>query len=307
MIIPGVGSPLKILLVVDDSPYSAAAVDLLTHMTWPVGTSTDVLVLVPEHLSQMGPPAETLQMARWRDWTAAKVLATQVANQLQAHHLRVATEIGEGQPAEVALGHTAGRSTDLIVISAKGLSATGEVRLDPAVYKLADRANCSVMMVRPSLQVRPLSTILAVDGSPQTWRTVEFLSAFSLSDWASVTVVSVAEEKVDIPAAMGSINSYLSPGISQVAQPAILGAPESYAAEVCATQVVSRLHEYGVQGWSITPFGHPANEILNAAKQCNAVLIVIGARGQTRPEPFRLGRVAQRVVKEASCSVLVVR
>jgi nucleotide-binding universal stress UspA family protein len=146
MIIPGVGSPLKILLVVDDSPYSAAAVDLLTHMTWPVGTSTDVLVLVPEHLSQMGPPAETLQMARWRDWTAAKVLATQVANQLQAHHLRVATEIGEGQPAEVALEHSAGRSTDLIVIGAKGLSATGEVRLDPTlkVQELTEMALKSV-------------------------------------------------------------------------------------------------------------------------------------------------------------------
>ena len=82
MIVPWVGSPIKIVLVVDGSPYSVAAVDLLTHMTWPAGTFADVLVLVPERLPHLcSPPgvpgalAETSQNAHWRDWAAAKVLA----------------------------------------------------------------------------------------------------------------------------------------------------------------------------------------------------------------------------------------
>ncbi|MFC2046205.1 universal stress protein [Chloroflexota bacterium] len=41
--------------------------------------------------------------------------------------------------------------------------------------------------------------------------------------------------------------------------------------------------------------------------QVNSNLIVIGARGGTRGGPFRMGDVAQKAVKYAFCSVLVVR
>lgn len=314
MITSGVGSPLKILLVVDSSPYSTRAVDLLSHMTWPVGTCVAVLVLVPERLPRMEPLpeargalAEMVELARWRDWAAAKLLATQVTNQLQAHHLAVETEICEGQPVEVALAHAADRAADLIVIGAKGLGTPGKVRPEPVGYKLAAEANCSVLVARLSVPVRPLSTILAVDGSPQTWRTVKFLCALSLADWAKITVVSVSEEKGRISAGGKSINRYLAPSTRPGTQTAILDTPEMCTAEEYVTEVVRHLHTHGVQGRGLTCFGHPANEILGAAKQRDAALIVIGARGQTRTTPFHLGGVAQRVVKEASCSVLVVR
>jgi nucleotide-binding universal stress UspA family protein len=261
--------------------------------------------LPPEAASALDEP---LQLARWRDWAAAKLLATQVANQLQAHHIWVTTEICEGQPAKAALKRTTDRTPDLIVIGAKGFSTPDKVRLDPTVYELADGANCSVLIVRPALQVRPLSTILAVHGSPQTWRIIEFLSTLSLPNWAKVTVVSVVEEKVSISAAIGTINSDLSPaGLPPVVQPALLIPPEVGAAEICTREVVSRLHTYGVQSRGMTCSGHPVNEILNAAEQRNAVLIVLGARGHTCAEPFGLGSVAQQVAKEAACSVLIVR
>jgi nucleotide-binding universal stress UspA family protein len=52
---------------------------------------------------------------------------------------------------------------------------------------------------------------------------------------------------------------------------------------------------------------YPADEILAAAQEQDADLIVVGARGRTRAGPFRMGDVAQKVVKYGSCSVLVVR
>jgi len=58
---------------------------------------------------------------------------------------------------------------------------------------------------------------------------------------------------------------------------------------------------------SAVRLGYAAKEILSAAQEYDADLIAIGARGQTRAEPFRLGGVAQKVVKYAPCSVLVVR
>ena len=57
----------------------------------------------------------------------------------------------------------------------------------------------------------------------------------------------------------------------------------------------------------MTSAGQAATEILAAAWEHDADLIVIGARGRTRAEPFPLGSVAQKIVKYAACSVLLVR
>jgi nucleotide-binding universal stress UspA family protein len=48
-------------------------------------------------------------------------------------------------------------------------------------------------------------------------------------------------------------------------------------------------------------------EILNAAKETNADLIVIGSHGRTGLKKFFLGSVAQKILGETSVPVLVVR
>jgi nucleotide-binding universal stress UspA family protein len=53
--------------------------------------------------------------------------------------------------------------------------------------------------------------------------------------------------------------------------------------------------------------GDPAEEIMGAAKQDGADLIVIGSRGHGRLAGLLLGSVAQKVLAHASCPVLVVR
>ena len=55
MILPNSNAALKILLAVDGSSHSAAAASLLTHITWPVGTSAQVLAVAPERLPLVSP------------------------------------------------------------------------------------------------------------------------------------------------------------------------------------------------------------------------------------------------------------
>jgi nucleotide-binding universal stress UspA family protein len=52
--------------------------------------------------------------------------------------------------------------------------------------------------------------------------------------------------------------------------------------------------------------GDPATRILELADKQNADLIVAGARGCSRLERLLMGSVADRLLKEASCSVLIV-
>jgi nucleotide-binding universal stress UspA family protein len=53
--------------------------------------------------------------------------------------------------------------------------------------------------------------------------------------------------------------------------------------------------------------GKPAIEILSLAKEVGADLVLIGTHGLTGLERLVLGSVAERVVREAGCAVMVVR
>lgn len=53
--------------------------------------------------------------------------------------------------------------------------------------------------------------------------------------------------------------------------------------------------------------GHPAEQIINYAEQHKIDVIVIGHRGKTFLERWRLGSVSQRVLQYAHCPVIVVR
>ena len=53
--------------------------------------------------------------------------------------------------------------------------------------------------------------------------------------------------------------------------------------------------------------GHPAEVIIEVAKQVEADLIVVGSRGLTGIQRYLLGSVSSRVSEHASCSVMIVR
>lgn len=53
--------------------------------------------------------------------------------------------------------------------------------------------------------------------------------------------------------------------------------------------------------------GHAANEILDLARQVGADLIIVGSKGLTGVERLVIGSVAERVVREAGCTVEVAR
>lgn len=53
--------------------------------------------------------------------------------------------------------------------------------------------------------------------------------------------------------------------------------------------------------------GHPAEQIVRHAEQLKADVIVIGHRGHTFVERWRLGSISHRVLDYAGCPVVVVR
>jgi universal stress protein A len=72
--------------------------------------------------------------------------------------------------------------------------------------------------------------------------------------------------------------------------------------------LVQAARESGIKGaTSMSRSGMPAHEIVEVAKESDVDLIVIATHGYTGWKHFCIGSTAERVVRAAPCSVLVVR
>ncbi|KPQ43940.1 MAG: universal stress protein, partial [Candidatus Methanoperedens nitroreducens] len=63
----------------------------------------------------------------------------------------------------------------------------------------------------------------------------------------------------------------------------------------------------GIEVQKILKLGSPADTILNVAKSLNVHTIVMGSEGKKGLKRVLLGSVAENVVRNAQCSVLVAR
>ena len=92
-----------------------------------------------------------------------------------------------------------------------------------------------------------------------------------------------------------------------------LGIPYTYAQQVedetrqSMQQCLERVTAAGVQSEGMVVHGVPWHEIVNMAKSRAHDLIIMGTHGRTGLQHVLLGSVAEKVVRLASCPVLVVR
>jgi nucleotide-binding universal stress UspA family protein len=307
---------MKLLLAVDDSLHSNAAIDLVASLNWSAGVDVHVLAVAPELRSpcDLGPEEArvaraTVARMRTRKRTVAQQVAARAAERLRHiwaddHHAEVAitTEVQEGRAAEVILERAATLPVDMIAIGARGLRAPAEFRLGATAHKVAAHASCAVLIARPLAQAPLSRVVLAVDGSPEARRAVEWVCALALPHGSEVTVAGIAEVADDFPAASAHEYDYARGADLALMQRALLHTVETHV-----WAALDRLHMSGAKISPIVRAGQPAAEVLQIAQEQDADLLIIGARGQTRAEQFPLGGVAETLVRFAPCSVLVAR
>jgi len=310
------GQSKKLILAVDGSPHSNAAIELVAGLDWPARTAVHVLAVAPQLWSPGDLDAEearlvgdTLARIRKRNREAAQQVATCVAEGLRRARadncpadLAIATEIREGRAAEAILERAAALPADLIAIGARGLKEPGAFRLGATAHKVAAHATCAVLVARAPADAPLARIVLAIDGSPEARRAVEWVDTLALPRGAEVAVISVAEVVGDFPADSAAEREYARDADLALMHRALL-----HTAETHVWAALDRLQMSVAEVRPIIRTGQPAAEIVRIAQEQDADLLVIGARGQTRAEPFPLGGVAEKLVRFAPCSVLVAR
>jgi nucleotide-binding universal stress UspA family protein len=133
------------------------------------------------------------------------------------------------------------------------------------------------------------SVLFAYDGSDPARRALEYASRLAPDD--DVAVISVAPALIEAPHTAEYTDPRHDPAQAKRDLEEAQGVLETRGAKVEA----------------ILATGNPAAEIIKAAEERAARLIVVGSRGQHAFERFLVGSIAERLVRHAPCDVLIVR
>ena len=145
---------MKILLAIDGSEFSDAAVEEVAARPWPDGSEADILavyeppampvtetwVLPQNYYDEM----EKASQEQARDATNKAIERLRKAQS----NLQINNEIARGYPAEVILDRANRWGTDLIVVGSHGYSGLKRFLLGSVSMNVASHANCSVEIVR---------------------------------------------------------------------------------------------------------------------------------------------------------------
>lgn len=152
---------MRILLAVDGSAYSDAAIEEIIKRPWPPGsevkmiTAAEMPIMVgiepwaasPEYFEQL---EKGIRLA------AQDVInrAMTKLNTIEDKTLKISTEIIEGPPRQVIVDEAENWHADLIVIGSRGLGAWNRLLLGSVSSGVVHHAGCSVEIVR--LPVAPV-------------------------------------------------------------------------------------------------------------------------------------------------------
>jgi len=146
---------MKILLAIDGSTCSDAAVRDVANKPWPAGSEVKIVSVVePAMLPAVEtwvPPEDYIEaLERAGDDQAREIVnkaATRV-RQEQGSRLRVSTEIVRGHPIQAIIEEADACESDLIVVGSHGYQGLTRLWLGSVSQAVASHAKCSVEIVR---------------------------------------------------------------------------------------------------------------------------------------------------------------
>ena len=147
-------SPLRLLIGVDNSTYSTAAVDAVCRREWPTGTEVRLLAVVDTVMAITPDPSQP-SILKWIEvgdedtWDQVRQIFEPSADKLRSAGLNAAVMIRRGNPTDQLLEEAESWGADCIFLGPKGTRGIDRLLLGSVSSAVSARANCSVEVVRP--------------------------------------------------------------------------------------------------------------------------------------------------------------
>jgi nucleotide-binding universal stress UspA family protein len=293
---------VRILVALDGSPSSLAARDLVAGLGWPAATAITLVTAldIPIVRTATGTAAggDWITDARAGLRKQAEEALAAMRDPLAERGWAVDQRVVEGRPATAILSAAADVDADLIVVGSRGLGTIRSMVLGSVSAEVLRHTDRSVLVARGAKVSRAL---VATDGSDEASALPDVLADWGILRGLEAVAISVAP--VDSPAFQLAVSLYTMGDESIERQrEELLELHRGYAA-----RLAERLAGGGISSTIVVARGDAAREILAAAVQHRADLIVTGSRGLRGVDRWLLGSVARNVVVHAEASVLIVR
>jgi nucleotide-binding universal stress UspA family protein len=306
---------MKILLAVDGSEASLAAVEEAARTPWPEGSIVRIVSVtdIPFPTQQWAMPMPTSSYEEWErilEERSVENTAHAMARfgEIAGARTEVVAKTLKGDPKIAILDEAERWWADLVIVGTHGYNALERLWLGSVSRAVASHAKCSVEIARrrndQEADGESMRILLAVDGSEFGDAAVEEVANRPWPPGSEVHVISV----IHLP---------FTP------TPEVWALPDSYyselekagreLAESAINRAVSRLldsnreRETPLALTSEAVLGHVAETIIETAKKWGPDLIALGSHGRHRFTRFLLGSVSYAVASHAPCSVEIVR
>ena len=147
-------TPVRILIGVDNSSDSWAAVDAVCNRDWPKGTEVGLLAVV-DTVMAINTNSSEPRAVKWiavsdeKNWDQVREIFEPPAQKLRSAGLHTEVLIRRGNPADQILQEADTWGADCIFVGAKGTRGIDRLLLGSVSSAVSSRAHCSVEVVRP--------------------------------------------------------------------------------------------------------------------------------------------------------------
>ena len=282
-----------VLVAIDGSPGAHTAIDAVRGLSWSSGGTIEILEVYEPFVLSTEVPAPDLER-EIMDRIDRRLVEARAS--LANVPVSVETSLRRGRaPVEIA-AEAERIGADLVALGSRGLGPVATMVLGSVAAEVVDRSSCPVLIARRPGIAR---IVIADDGSQAAARAVAFVTAARQLRGLPTRVVSVAP--------VHGVRGY-GPIVHAPARQEYAESVESLRAihRFIADEAARRLGAAGITADTEIRLGDPARELIDAALEYGADLIVMGSRGQRGLERLLVGSVARNVLTHAPMSVLIV-
>lgn len=210
----------------------------------------------------------------------------------------LALRVVVGNPVQAILAYIAKEKVDLLVLGVHG-TATGSAGVGELASSCVRRSPTKVLLARDTHTGAYTNIVVGVDFSVASLKAMEAAERVARCDQATLHVVHVYQPPWRRLRYFAPTNE-TSPDFQKQYRDALLGRLDALTGKLehrASINTQFHLVEHSSDGKGISEF---------AAKN-KADLIVIGTSGRSNLAEVLLGSTAERVLKQATCSILTVR
>ena len=288
---------MRVVLALDASHGSQAALTEFLSRPWPAETSVNILSVID--LFEFIPRTDDAEEFIKNEDELAEKLVASARERIEKQGILATGQVLRGYPATEIVDCAAESGADLVMVGSHGRSGIARMILGSTARTVVRTAPCSVEIVRatgrqPDGKMR---IILATDGSDYSSAAALSLASRPWPDGTEVKVLSIMDP--EIPA----IDPWYSAG--QVLER--IREDNTRHAEKITAETAEILSGKGISVSKLVVSGIPKWRIVDEARDWESNLIVMGSHGRRGITRLLLGSVSESVAMHAHCSVEVTR